>query len=243
MRIVDLKQKSGVDDGAIFLVKCIGHSENEVLVVQVILIQTVWHDAAGRDRSHERFGNVDAGKRDLQIFNVAPYRLLAAVADRPNAAPVALAADEALGLVVFGIKVRKTLAICSLGDDFAGLEPNALALLKSRKPFENVTRPACRFAELAIADDVDASVGLLANDLRYGFAQTGRMFVGSPLVAGVDRLEVSHEFGRPDQPADMRRQNFFFTALHPCFRRHPPLTKLPSAIDDERLPGHEIAVR
>src|ERR1700683_2523628 len=136
-----------------------------------MLVQAIRHDAAGCYRRHEGFRGFDAMQRGLEVFDVAPDQVLPLVGNRAGARPIALGADETLGFVILGIEFGKPFAVPSFGDDLAGLETDAGALLEAGEAFENVARPACRLAKLAVADDVDADVGLLADDPPDGFAQ------------------------------------------------------------------------
>ena len=85
-------------------------------------------------------------------------------------------------------------------------------------PVMDVERPVAALAELAVADDIDAGLDLLAHDLLDRGLQAG--LVGGLVVglAGLDQLEELDELGRPDQAADMGGQD----AVGAAAMRYPP---------------------
>jgi hypothetical protein len=87
--------------------------------------------------------------------------------------------------------------------------------LEAAQPFEHILRPADRFAELAVADDVDARLGLLVHDLGDGAFQArvvgGLRRTGLPACFGAQEILQRR---RPDQAADMRGENAIRAALH-----------------------------
>ena len=71
-----------------------------------------------------------------------------------------------------------------------------------------------RFAELAIADDVDADLGLLAHDFGDRIRQALRV---SRLVIRLSSLLGAQEFlqrRRPNETSNMRGQDAITAALH-----------------------------
>ena len=78
----------------------------------------------------------------------------------------------------------------------------------------DVEGPVAALAELAVADDVDAGLDLLANDLLDRGFQAG--LIGGLVVglAGLDELEELDELGRPDQAADMSGKDTVGAAGH-----------------------------
>jgi hypothetical protein len=95
---------------------------------------------------------------------------------------------------------------------FAGEGP----LLEARESLQRVLRPADDLAELAVAHDVDSSLCLLPHDRGYRPGEAGRK---SRLVHVLPLLPGAEEFDqlrRPDQAADMARQDALGAAFHGC---------------------------
>ena len=79
--------------------------------------------------------------------------------------------------------------------------------LETAQSFERILRPTDRFAEFAVAHHIDAGPMLPGDDVLHGLPQT--CVVGG-LVIGLARLSRADEvlqFRRPDQAADMRRED------------------------------------
>jgi hypothetical protein len=71
----------------------------------------------------------------------------------------------------------------------------------------HVKGPVAALGEFPVADDVDAGLNLLADDLLDRGFQAGlvtRLVIG---LAGLDKLEELDQFRRPDQAPDMSGQN------------------------------------
>jgi hypothetical protein len=68
--------------------------------------------------------------------------------------------------------------------------------------------------KLAVADHVDADVGLLAHDLGDGVAQAFRVAVGVEGLAGLLRAEKLAQRRRTDEAADVGGENTIRAALH-----------------------------
>ena len=78
----------------------------------------------------------------------------------------------------------------------------------------HVEGPVAALAELAVADDVDAGLDLLAHDLLDRGFQAGLISGLVVGLAGLDQLEELDEFGRPDQAADMSGKDTVGAAGH-----------------------------
>src|SRR4029077_18086112 len=83
----------------------------------------------------------------------------------------------------------------------------ALPLGEAAQPLEHVARPADILAELAVADDVDADLGLLAHHICDRGAQT--LLIGGGINSFPVLLleERCRQFGRTDKAAHVCRQN------------------------------------
>src|SRR5262249_62279907 len=93
-----------------------------------------------------------------------------------------------------------------------------------RPPFEaaeaeqRVLRPADRFSELAVANDVDADLGLLAHDLGNGCFEAFRIGSLVEVLAGLFRGEKLAQCRGADEAADMGGEDPIRAALHPRLR-------------------------
>ena len=78
----------------------------------------------------------------------------------------------------------------------------------------HVEGPVAALAELAVADDVDAGLDLLAHDLLDRGFQAGLVSGLVVGLAGLDELEELDELGRPDQAAHMSGKDTVGAAGH-----------------------------
>ena len=159
--------------------------------------------------------DLDALQRGLEVVDVALELRLAGVADRTDADRIHRGRD-AFARVELGVELGEFLAVdAALERVGARLERPPL---EAAQAFEHVLRPADRLAELAVADDVDAGVGLLAHDGgdRLGEAAViGRLVEAVALLPGAQELL---QLGRPDQAADMGGEDAIGAALHAVLR-------------------------
>src|SRR6202011_5938042 len=87
---------------------------------------------------------------------------------------------------------------------------------------EHVERPGAQLAEFAIAHDVDAGLGLLADHLRDLLAQAGIVRILIDGHAALDRLDVAHHARRAHQAADMGGEDAVCHAVSGPNGRTPP---------------------
>ena len=123
--------------------------------------------ATGRNAS----STLTSRERRFEIVDVALELGLPGIGDRPDAYRLDRGRDAFAGIEL-GIELGETLAVDAARERIgAGLDRPPL---ETAQPLEHVLRPGDRFAELAVADDVDADLGLLAHDLgdriRQAFA-------------------------------------------------------------------------
>src|SRR5262249_20849826 len=83
------------------------------------------------------------------------------------------------------------------------------------------------FAEFAIADDVDADIGLLAHDLGDRVGEAGFESGLVKRLAVFDQSPKFDQLRRPDQAADMGGEDAFSVVRHVCVspqmaKRNPP---------------------
>ncbi len=138
-------------------------------------------------------------------------RGLPGIRDRADADRIG-GGGHGLARVELGIELGKPLPVGAASERIGiGLDR---AALEAAQALEHVLRPADRFPELAVADHVDAGLGLAANDLGDRIGQ-------APVVGGlVDRLarllraqEILQRL-RPDQAADMGGEDAIGAAFH-----------------------------
>src|SRR5688500_15499918 len=95
--------------------------------------------------------------------------------------------------------------------------PHLRVGLEAAEPLVDIGDEA-RLAELAVVDNVDAELDLLAHDLAHRAAQPcgmHRVVDGLALLPGVHGLE---HIGWPRQAADMGGENSLAASLHSCSR-------------------------
>jgi hypothetical protein len=119
--------------------------------------------------------------------------------------------------VVFGVEFGERDAVLSA----AGGRQGVLRLLRRQRPdgdagqaIVHVEGPVTALAELPVADDVDAGLDLLADDLLDRFLEAG--LIGG-FVVGLAVLDLAQEFDqfrRPHQAADMGGANAIDGAGH-----------------------------
>ena len=214
MRVVDLEKEPGLYDCAIFFVQCVSHGEDEVFVRLIVFIQPVGDDTAGCDRSHERFRHVGTDKCCSEVVDILSDHIVPPVGNGAGARPIPFGADKTLRLVVFRVKLREALAVSPFCNNFAYLKSEPSPLFEAGEPIEDVTRPARRLAELAVANDINARACLLVHDLGHRSPQPIRIGARCLSVAGVYCLQVRDELRRPDKAARMCGQDFCVAVFH-----------------------------
>ena len=80
-------------------------------------------------------------------------------------------------------------------------------VLEAVQPLEDVARPADRLAELAVAHEVDADLGLLPHDLGHRAAQAARRSLVVDRLAGLPGPQAADELGRADQAPHVRGED------------------------------------
>ena len=163
--------------------------------------------ATGRNASV----HLDALERRLEVVDVALQLGLPGVGDRPDAYRLDRGRNALAGIEL-GVELGELLAVDAAGERIgARLDRPPL---EAAQALQHVLRPADRFAELAVADDVDADLGLLAHDLGDRLLQA---LVVSRLVVRLAGLLGAQKFlqrRRPDEAADMGGEDAVGTALH-----------------------------
>jgi hypothetical protein len=200
-RVVDLHDQAGIDDRLVFLAQRFGELEQKLLVVAVVFVLVPRHGACRRHHREEGVSDGGAFQTGLEDLDILSDRRLALVGQRPDAdhsAPL----REFLGGEIFGVEIRKHLLIAA-----GAARSLDLALLDAAETVEHIERPAAEFAELAVADDVDAGLLLTPDHLGDGLRQAPIERGLIDLDAIVDRFDVAGQFRRAHQAAHMGGEN------------------------------------
>ena len=185
-RIVELQQEAGLDDHPVFGAHGLADGDQALLIAVVKLVLAVGNDAGGRRHGQERLFDLHVSQRSFEVVDVALQSRLAGIGDRPDANR-SLSWWQALRAHRAQHRTRRTFADRPPArKDWHLLDRPPL---EAAEPFENVLRPADGLSELAVADDVDAGIGLPANDLGNGFAQAFVIGLLVERVAGLLRAQ------------------------------------------------------
>ena len=141
------------------------------------------------------------GDTGLEIADVAQNLLSRILQRSVDDDAVAEPLAEPGGGVIFGVEFGKRGVNAAaahggqrVGHFLGGCRPHADAA----QPLEDVEGPVDALGEFAVADDVDAGIGLLAHHFGDGFGQAGfeRAFIVRLTV--LDRAPEFDQLGRPD---------------------------------------------
>ncbi len=172
-RVVELQDKAGIDDHVVFGAHRRADGADQFFLALVVFVLAVRDDARRRGDRQERLLDFDVLERRFEIVDVALQLRLPGIADRPDAHRLDRGGDALAGIEL-GIKLGEFLAVDAAGERIgARLDRPPLETAQS---LQHILRPADRFAELAVADDVDADLGLLAHDFGDRLLQAS--FVG-----------------------------------------------------------------
>ncbi len=204
--------KAGIDDHAIFGLHRRADRADQFLVALVVFVLAVRNDAGRRGDGKKSLRDVDSFERRLEIIDVALQLGLSGIGDRPDADGLDRC-RHAFARIELGVEFGEFLAVDAAREGImgAGLD---LAPLKTAQAFQHILRPADRFAELAVADDVDADFGLVAHDFGDGIFQA--RIIGGMVVRLARLLQAQEilQLGWPNKAADMRGENAIDAALH-----------------------------
>ena len=211
VRVVDLHEESGVDDRLVLLAHGVGDREEVLLRGLVVGVLLPVLDARGRDGRDEGLLGAGARERGLEVLDVGLHVLPALVGDGPGADHVQGPHGRARH------RPRAPRVELREGPHLSRSAPRATGRLRVRlepgQPLVDVGNEA-RLAHLAVVDDVDAELGLLADDVRHRGPHPRRvavLIVRPPGRLGLDHLE---QVARAGQTARMGRENPVAAALH-----------------------------
>ena len=190
-RVVELNQKTGIDNGSVFLPERIRQRSGDGVFVRIIAVDPKpARTHRCRDRK-ESFCDFDVGERSLEVFNILRDGGLSAVADWTGAIPEHLTPANGrwpllpelrfsglrrqpvvvLDGVVGGVELRELLHLSDQVDRVELLLAGShFAMNKSAEALGNVANPP-GFAVLTVADHIDADLGLLAHDVSNFLTQ------------------------------------------------------------------------
>ncbi len=209
-RIVDLEVEAGLDDGEIFGAHRLAHRVEEFLVGFEVLVEA---DAARRGRGHEGADAFRRVHRLAQIGEIALDLVLADIADRTAGEQRHHRRDIAarhrlleILLVIFGERV----ALLGIEIVFA-----ARPRLDAGEALLGINEePGLR--GFAVADDIDAALGLLLDDFGNGTGHALLIGRRVELAAFAGELRFHHveQVGGARQAADMADRNAIGRAKH-----------------------------
>src|SRR5262249_55208466 len=208
----------------------------EALLIAVVLVLGVRQRAGRRDYRQEGACDLHFGCRGLEIGDVAldlRIRIAQRAVDHEaRAEPFA----QARKAVVSRRELGEGDAVLPAADGGHGI----LRFLRGQRPTGDATEavmdvegPVAALAELAVADDVDAGLGLLAHDRVDRLLQTS--LVGGFVVwlAILDLVQELDELRGPDQAADMGCED----AVGGHFPPRVLGLRAPLFLSPERCPG------
>ena len=220
-RVVDLEQQAGVDDRLVLLVERVGEREYELLLGGVVLVLEPVR-ARGRDHREEPLDAVVLGQGRLEVRDVAVERG-AVVVERAGAHPrhrcrprvvvgvgargggVALAHGRLVERVERGVRARERLAVAARGQHARALERYGTDL-EAADPLVQVRDPA-GLAHLAVVDDVDPGLDLLAYDVEDRVSQALLVCVLVDALTPLLGREKRQQLRRPDQAPGVGRKD------------------------------------
>ena len=151
-------------------------------------------------------------QRSLEIVDVLLDQRLPGVLDRRDRDRVGDRLDVILGVELL-VEFGEALAVGALGERVAGRGLNGRRS-KPDDPLDHILRPGNALAEFAVADDVDADLGLLAHHLGDGLLEVARMCRGVVALALLLGAQMPPDQVRADQAADMGGENPIGAAVH-----------------------------
>ena len=169
IRIVDLEDEPGVDDGLIFLMHSVSQRIDVGLVVRVILVLQPMLDGAGRNRGQKGLLNLHTLERRGEILDIRFHGGVADILDghvakKPHRVP---ANDRAPPLAVKVLREVRQVAAEYCRRTLIGV---GRSLYVTAETLPGIVRKTM-LPELAVVDDVDAAVDLFLDDLRDGAPQ------------------------------------------------------------------------
>src|SRR5206468_4789205 len=211
VRVVDLHEEAGIDDRAVLLVHGVRDREKVLLVRLVVGVPLPVLDAGRGDGRDERLLDRRALKRGLEVVDVRLHVLGALVGDGAGADHVHRPRGRA--------RHRAAEPLVELGEGFhlARAAPRAAPALpvglEAREALADVGNEA-GLAHLAVVDDVEAELRLLADDLAHRAlhpARAAALIVGLRARLRPDQLE---QVGGTRQAPRVRGEDAVAAALH-----------------------------
>ena len=208
IRVVDLQQKAGLDDGVVLDLHGVRDRREVRLVGRVVLVTQPVLDRAGRHRRQERLGCRDAGQGRLEVGDVRQQGAAADVGERSRAD--GLAAGEVS-------TAREVLG--ELGG-VATVDLREHALARPQHPLLDPAQPLARIGGevalglLAVVDDVEPGGGLLPHHAGHRVTNLRRQRGGVERRALILGGQYDPQGVRARQAAGMGRQDALATTFH-----------------------------
>jgi hypothetical protein len=178
----------------------------------VVLVLAVGDDRRRRRHRQESLDHLHLLQRILEIVDVLLEQPLPGVFDRRDRNRIGDRLDVILRVELL-VELGEALAIRALSERVARRRVERPPF-ESRDTLDHVLRPGDALAELAVADDIDPDLGLVANHLRHRLLEVpgvrGRV-IALTLLLGA---QVLPDRIRADQAADMGGENAIGAAVH-----------------------------
>ena len=211
-RVVELRDQAVVDDLLVFDMHRLADGFGQILVALVVFVLAVGNDRGRRRHRQETLDHLHRLQRRLEVVDVLLEQSLPGVFDRRDRDRIGDRLDVVLGIEHL-VEVGEALAVGALGERVAGgrverppLEPG--------NPLDDVLRPGNALAELAVADHVDADLGLLADHLGDRLLEVRGVRRGVIALALLLGAQMLPDRLRADQAADVGGENSVGAAVH-----------------------------
>ncbi len=183
----------------------------QIVVALVKFVLAVRDDAGRRRHRQECFGDLRFLQRRLEIIDVALQLDLPGILDGSDADGLD-GGGNAVVRVQLGVEFREAFAV-GAAREWVGARFHRTPL-KAGQPLQRILRPADRLAELAVADHVDPGSRLPTHDRCDRLRQARIVGLAVERRAALLGAQEFLQLRRPDQAADMGRENTVGAALH-----------------------------
>ncbi len=211
-RVVELHQEAGIDDHLVFGAHGIGDRGLQFVFALVEFVLAIGDHARRRRHRQEGFFHLHVFQRRLEVVDVALQFRLAGICDRADANRLG-GGGNAFARIELGIEFREALAVGAALEWIGGVALD-WPPLEAAQALQRVLRPTDRFAEFAVARNVDADLRLLAHHVGDALAQAFLISLRVVWLAGLLQPQKVLQCRRPDQAADMGGENAVAAALH-----------------------------
>ena len=204
-----MQKKAGIDDRLIFHPQRFGQRIQKLFVRWIILVA----EKARGDGRHENLFGRKAVESGFQVFDVGPHRFLSFVGDGAGARHRQIRPDAThmLGEIFFVVLRERPRLIClhARGDSFF----RACHRFEAGEALDQISVEA-RLALLAIGDNVDTTLHLIANHI--GDRVANPLAISGLVITSAAQFGVHHfeQILRSRQTAGMGDENPICASLH-----------------------------